>query len=118
MNKAEYLELIRKTEINADRAKEIRELFNHDLDDMLLKVISAADGVDFFDEERRALSYNEIVGASELLGIDAVADGIVPVIDAYDCTFIVYLLHDGKWGKYNMVDKETYKERDSLEEVV
>ena len=118
MNKEEYIKLVRNTEIDKDREAEVTGIFGCKLNDVLARAISVADKVDFFDEERRALSYKEIVGASELLGIDAVERGIIPVVDSYDCTYIVYQVNEGKWAKYNTVDKEVFKERDSLEEIV
>ena len=118
MNKLEYIETVDKEEINIERKKEIEELFNCTLDSEIAKVISLADKIDFFDEERRALSYSEILDASELLGISATDEGMIPVVDAYDCTYIVYLIQEKKWAKYNTIDQVTFKEKDSLKEVI
>jgi hypothetical protein len=118
MNKKEYYDLVSNTEINKTREQEVTGLYKCEFDQLLLKVISAADEVDFFDEERRALSYKEILSPEELLGIDAINEGIVPVIDAYDCTFIVYLTKEAKWAKFSTVDKTIYKKRNALNTVL
>ncbi len=118
MSKAEYIELVNEADVKEERKKEICSIYHHELCDELVKVISVADTVDFFDEERRALSYREIVNASELLGIDVVTKGMIPVIDAYDCTFIVFLLNEKKWAKYNTIDKEVFKEKEKLEDII
>ena len=118
MSKEEYIEAIKNIEIDKDREKEVSKLYGVELCDVLSKVITLADKVDFFGEERRALSYKEIVSSSELLGTGAVGEGIIPIIDSYECSYIVYLTKENKWAKFNTIDGVIYKKRDTLEELL
>ena len=118
MNKQEFINSALVHEINEDRVKEISELYKVQLEEVIQKIISIADEVDFFDEERRMLSYDEIKSGSKLLGINVVEEGMIPLIDAYDCNYIVYLIRDGSWAKYTTVDKMMFKKRNTLEEIL
>ena len=118
MNKKDYIASVKETEVNSKRIKEVIKKYDLSLDDTLMRVISKADAIDFFGEERRALSYKEILDASSLLGIDATKEGIIPVIDSYDGTYIVYILWEKKWARFSIADKIAYKKRDTLEEVL
>lgn len=118
MSKKDYIEVVKSSSINNLRKDEVSRLFHNELNDLVLKIISVADSIDFFDEEKRALYYSEIIGASDLLGIDAVSQGIVPLIDAYDGIFIVYLLTEKKWAKFSISDKSVYMKRDSLSDLL
>lgn len=118
MNKKEYITSVKETKVDFQRIMEVMEKYDLGLDDTFVRAISKADTIDFFGEERRALSYNEILDASSLLGVDATEKGIIPVIDSYDGTYIVYLLSEKKWARFSTVDKIVYRKRDTLEEVL
>ncbi len=118
MNKREYINAAMACAINEDRIKQIEELYNAVLDYNVSKVISYADTVDFFDEERRALSFDEIINAKSEIDADVVSNGILPLIDAYDCTYVVYLVRDKKWARFSSVDATVYMIKDELEDVL
>lgn len=118
MNKQEYVNAAFGCEINNDRVKQIEKVYKVSLNDAVSKLISYAGSVSFFDEERRALTFDEIVYASKDLEIDFVEMGIIPLIDAYDCSYIVYLTKEGKWARFSSVDKTIYMKKDSLAAVL
>ncbi len=118
MNKKEYLEAALGCEIKVDRVKQVEKMYKVSLDDSVAKIISYADSTDFFDEERRALSYEEIVNASSDLDIDVVEMGFIPLIDSYDCSYIIYLTKENKWARFSTVDMTVYMKRDTLAEVL
>jgi len=118
MDKKEYIALVKAQELNEERISTISRVYNVAIDEILGKVVSLADTVDFFDEERRALSFNEIENPIKTLNFDFASEKIIPVIDAYDMTYIVYITDEKKWAKFSVVDKTIYKKKDNLEEVV
>lgn len=118
MNKSEYLQSVRKCKLNLDRIQKADEIYGTEIPEMLGKVISYAGEVSFLDEERRVLSFEGIIYASEDLGIDFVAKRIIPVIDAYDLNYIVYMLEEKKWAIYNVCDDDVYKEDCDLENIL
>ena len=118
MNKSEFISSISKVKVNKDRVETISKVYNADLSDTVAKMVSFADQVDFFDEERRALSYAEIFNPKKNIGIDFPELKLIPLIDAYDCTYIVYSIKDKKWAKYNTVDNILFKKKASIEEVI
>lgn len=118
MNKKEFIEAALVCNIKEDRVKQIEEKYKVRLNADVSKLVSYADTVDFFDEERRALSFAEIVDASEEFEVDTVELGIIPLIDAYDCTYIVYLTKEDKWARFSSVDGTVYMKKDSLAEVI
>lgn len=118
MNKQEFLDAALACDIKEDRVKQIEKVYNVTLNEEVSKLVSFADTVDFFDEERRALSFDEIVDANEELEVDTVELGIIPLIDAYDCAYIVYLTKEEKWARFSSVDETVYMKKDSLAEVL
>lgn len=100
------------------RIVSISEIYKAEFSGVIKNIISYADTTDFFDEERRALSYSEIENPNAELEFDFISERLIPVIDAYDITYIVYVIDEGKWAKFNIVDKSLFKKKDSIEEVI
>ncbi len=42
----------------------------------------------------------------------------IPVIDAYDFTYIVFDFENNKWAKFTTTDQVMFKENNSIEEVL
>ena len=49
---------------------------------------------------------------------DFVSKGLIPLIDAYENTYVVYMISEKKWAKYNIVDQVLFKKREKLESVL
>jgi len=118
MNKREYLDDVMSCDINMERVDVINKKYNVELNKLLSKVISYARENVFFEKERRVLCFEEIKDASDDYEVDFVEMGILPVIDAYDNTFIVYSFEDDLWAMYNISDDILFDENKSLEEIL
>lgn len=118
MTKKEYLDNVKTSHIDSERIKVIENLYHAVIDGIIANAISYSGTIDFFDEERRALSFDEIKNADSIFGATFVGNRLVPVIDAYDNDFIVYSIDEGKWGKVNLSDMIMFKKRDTLDEVI
>lgn len=119
MNKQEYVEFISSYEVDEERIAKVKELYSiEQATDLFERIVSAAGEVTSFDEERRALTFDGIIYANEDLGVDFAERGIVPVIDAYNLDYIVYMINEAKWGIYNISDDDVYDESDDLLELL
>lgn len=118
MNKIEYLKNVEKCPINKKRINSMMKKYNAEFSDILAHIISYADSTDFIDEERRALSFEEIADAGNQVGVDFVSLGMIPVIDAYDNDYIVYIFEEDVWAKFNVFDQVAFKKRATLQELL
>lgn len=118
MNKKEYLKEVEDCKIKLDRVEKVEKLYGEKVNDELARIISYADKVDFFDEERRALSFKEIMNATKDMEVDMVKMGIIPLIDAYDCAYIVYSFSEKEWARFSTVDGTLYKKKKTFAEVL
>lgn len=118
MTKQEYLYNIRQCPEKEERIKEISDLYKTDIKGIIVKIVSFADNANFIGEERRALSYNEILNATKEYDIDFKSLGIIPVIDAYDNELIVYVIADNIWAKFSISDDVLFSRRYTLEEIL
>lgn len=118
MNTSEYIKLINNTAIDKTRVKTINEVYSTNVNERISKIISLADTVDFFDEERRALSYMEISKPEEIMEIDFVSKHMIPLVDIYDNSYVVYLIEDKQFALYNAIDDLEFKRSDSFEDLL
>ncbi|WP_019680655.1 hypothetical protein [Ruminococcus flavefaciens] len=118
MNKAEYMDAVKNAVIKQDRVDAITNIYGIQVNDTIAGIVSVADLISFFDEERRALAYAEILNPVEYMNIDFVTLQAIPLIDAYDNTYIVYMIREKKWAKYNSIDNVFFKKKDSFSEVL
>lgn len=118
MNKREYLDDVNECDVNEERVDSINKMYNVELDEYLSKVVSYANENVFFEKERRVLSFEEIIDSSDDYGVDFVEQEMLPIIDAYDNTFIVYSFKDKAWAMYNLSDDILFDEKDTLEEII
>ena len=118
MTKLEYIENVRNCSVMNDRVMALEKLYGCKLGEELAKVISYAGTIDFFDEERRAFSFEEILNADEKYGVAFAERKLIPVIDAYDNDYIVYSFEKNQWAKVNLSDLVLFKIRDSFEKVL
>ena len=66
-----------------DRVDAIANIYGIQVNDTIAGIVSVADQISFFDEERRALAYTEILNPVEYMDVDFVALQAIPLIDAY-----------------------------------
>ena len=118
MSRAEYIKAVKSYEINEDRVKDIERIYKTNLEPIVKKIISYADQADFFDEERRALSYREILDPMKYIEFDFVKLGLIPFVDVYDNSYAVFNIASKEWGHYNIIDSVLYKKRKTMEEVI
>lgn len=118
MTKQEYIDSVSKYPENKDRITEISNLYGSKINGIIAKIISFADQADFIGEERRALSYNEILNAPKEYDTNFKELGIIPIIDAYDNDFIVYIIGEKVWAKFSLSDEVLFKRRSTLEEIL
>lgn len=118
MSKADYINAVELCEIKEIRVKEIEKKYAAELNPVAKKIISYADSVDFFDEERRALSYLEILDPEKNIGFNFVKQGLVPFVDLYDNSYAVFNVRTCDWGRFNTVDGVLYRRRTLMEEIL
>lgn len=118
MNTSEYVELVKNTVIDQVRVKNVNEIYGTQVNTLIAKIISLADTVDFFDVERRALSYVEISKPREIMEIDFISKRQIPLIDVYDNTYIVFSIDDKQYSLYNATDDLSFKNSDTFEELL
>jgi hypothetical protein len=118
MNTAEYIEAVRNTVLDQTRVKNIEEIYSTKINELVSKIISLGDTVDFFDEERRALSYVEISKPNEIMEIDFVSKRMIPLVDIYDNSYVVYLIEDKQYALYNAIDDMEFKRSNIFEDLL
>ena len=116
MSKTEFVKAIEACNINEDRVKAIEKIYMAKLNPLVKKIVSYADHADFFDDERRALSYMEIFNPSRNIGFDFVKQRLIPFVDRYDNSYAVFNIATGGWGCFNTIDGLLYEEFESMEE--
>lgn len=118
MTKQEYLNNMMHYPDNPQRITRISDMYGTEISGVIAKIVSYSDNADFIAEERRALSFKEILNAAREYDRDFKALGIIPVIDAYDNELIVYVIDEKAWAKYSLSDDVLFKKKDSLEKVL
>ncbi len=118
MDKKEYYKNVMSCDVDDNKVEAISRIYNAEISDELKHFISYADKVDFFDDERRALRYAEIENPADVMEIDFVGMGYVPIVDAYDNSYIVYILKDSIWARYNSIDDMVYVEGQNIEDLL
>lgn len=118
MSKIEYVKAIETCEINEDRVKAIEKIYQTKLVPIVMKIVSYADQADFFDDERRALTYIEIFNPLRNMGFDFVKQGLIPFVDLYDNSYAVFNIATSGWGCFNTIDGMFYKECKSMEDTI
>lgn len=118
MTKQEYINKLLKYPDDKERIKAVSVIYGTEIIGIFAKIISFADNADFIADERRLLSYNEIINASTLYGKDFKEKGIIPFVDAYDNDLIVYIITENSWAKYNISDDIIFKKKDNIEDIL
>lgn len=118
MSKEVYLNEVESTTINEERVSQIENLYKTKLSELVKKIISHADRASFFEDERRALTYSEIINPLDSLGCDFISLNLIPIIDVYDNTYIVFDYMHNTWGEYNISDEILFNESNTFQELL
>lgn len=118
MTVEEYLSSVKKCEIDETRKILFTKKFKKDINSFAMKMISYAKESVFVNEERRVLAYDEIVDFDLEYDFELEEYGIIPLIDCYDNDYIVYLVNEDKWAKFNTSDKCIFKKKNTVEELI
>ena len=82
-----------------------------------MNIISVCDKTLFIDGTR-LLTYNEILGAEEDLGVNFIQLHLLPLFDCGENDFIVYNISKNRWSLFNIIDECVFKETKTLEELL
>lgn len=118
MSTVEFLDKLNKTKNDSAKVSKIADAYHVELNEDLSKIISCAEKENFFDEDRRALSYKEILNPVRYMGIDFVSKGLIPLVDIYDNTYVVYIITEKKYALYSATDDLTFKKRKKCKELI
>lgn len=116
MNRIEFLNSLTSVLINNEQKKQLSAVYNFEIPEIILKILSKYPLPVLFDEKRtRTLSFNEVIHAEEDNGVSFASKNLIPVVDAGDNDYIVYNKASTNWCMYNIVDETIFNETDSFE---
>lgn len=118
MNSLEYLMAIENSSIDIAKKTKFEECYGIKLSDSLAKIVTFANDSIFIAEERRVLSFDEIININKDCDNVFISKRIIPVIDCYDNEFIVFAADDSIWAKFSLSDNAMYKKRENLSELI
>ncbi len=118
MTSKEYIKALNDHNIDNKRINGVIDLYADNLPEIVLKIVSSAKETVFLDDDKRVLSYDEIVDAEKDLHVNFKEKGMIPLIDCGDNDFIVYDFNDSSWFKFNIVDEAVFKRKNSIYELL
>lgn len=118
MTSKQYVLGIISTKENKDKIEKLETLYKTSFPDVIKKIISAADEPQFFDDDSRMMSFDEMIDAENDLHIEFSKLGIFPIIDCGENDFIVYHTKSKSWSKFNINEEITYDTKNTLEELI
>lgn len=118
MNKSEYLDAASKWEIVDEHVETVGKTYSGRVPELLQRIVSHSDKPYFFDDGSHVLSLAEILGTEETLGVSFSDKHLVPVVDCCDGDYIVYDYDKEVWAIYNVVDDVSFKQGETLGELL
>lgn len=118
MNYKEYISSLNDVEVDDEKTKLIEVVYSGDLPEIVLKIIANATETIFLDNDKRILSFKEIINVEKELHVAFKNKGILPLVDCGENDFIVYHFKEGIWSKFNIIDEIVFKKKDSFEELI
>lgn len=118
MNCKEYIQSIEKSPISTLKIKSVENRYTEIKSKLVMQIVSCAEETNFFDDDIRSLSFNEIIEAENDLHVDFKSKGLLPLFDCGENDFIVYHLCDNSWSKFNITDEIIFNKRPSLMELL
>ena len=112
------MQCIDKTAILPDKVLKICNTYKKSVPLFVQKLISMSETEMFLDGEKfcRFMAFDEIICAREELHVDFSRYGIIPFFDTGDNDFIVYDCENNIWKIFNIVDKISFLEKNTLNE--
>lgn len=118
MDGKQYIEMISKKAEDAAKIKKIEETYKTSIPGILRKIVSNCDETVFLDDEKRVLSFDEIIDAERDLHTEFIKKGLLPVVDNGENDFTVFRFSQKNWSKYNIIDEVEFKVKDTIEELL
>ena len=118
MNGKEYIEMIMLEDENVGKISKIEELYGFTIPDILRKIVSNSEKTVFLEDEKRILSYNEIIDAEKDLHVEFKSKGIIPFADCGENNFVVYSVLRRQWAYYNIIDDTMFKEKTDIHDLM
>lgn len=118
MTKSEYLNAASKWEIIDEIVEAVSNAYSRRLPKLLQRIVSHSDNPCFFGDGSHVLSLAEMLGVEETLGVSFADKHLIPVVDCCDGDYIVFDYDKGVWAIYNIVDDVTFKQRETLGELL
>lgn len=119
MKVSDFVKKVGAIPCDAQVGEKIAAVFGKPIPEAVTKALSYNVQGEFFDSDDicRLMSVDEVANASNELGVDFVAAGLVPVLDVGDNCFVCFDLATNAWLKYNIIDATGYCRKQSLEEM-
>lgn len=114
MNLCEYVKWVELQKVNESAVLKITMKYHCNLPVMIKKILSSNKKTLFLSEERRILSYEEVLNASDQLHVDFSLYSIIPLVDCYDNNFIVYNYKNNEWSMFNIIDECIFDTKKNL----
>lgn len=114
MNGKEYLTNIKSIKIESSNVQNIEKKYKSKLPLIIQQIISYSNNPVFLDEDKKVLSYKEILKASEELHVDFNKYRLIPLIDCYDNDFISYNFEKKEYCIFNVNDYCIFKNKPRL----
>ncbi len=117
MTGKEFINQLANYSIDKQKVKSIEDKYDTNLPILIKQLISHCDDPIFLDDYR-VLSFSEIIEPENWVGIDFNKLEIIPLIDCGNNDFIVFHFNTAKWSLFNIVDKCSFLEKDTIDELI
>ncbi len=114
MNVSQYIQSIQQCKVDLDKVRTIEVEYQCSLPSLLQCIISNNEEVQFLEDEKRVLCYEEILHATKDLSVDFLNLQLIPVMDCYDNDFVVYNIKTSEWCLFNIVDECIFRTNKEL----
>ena len=113
----DYIGKLSGADIDQNKINIIEKAYACSLNELMQKIVSNCEETVFLDDDKRVLTFSEIVNAENELHVCLTQKGIIPIIDCGENDFIVYHYTDGDWAKFNIIDEVLFKRKNDLTEM-
>lgn len=114
MNKSEFMAVLNTISQNETIINEIEKKYECKLPNLIKKLISISKNPTFVEGEKRILSFEEILYASEDLHVDFFKYSLLPLIDCFDNDFLCYNMKENVYCYLNITDFTIFNKKKYL----